>query len=246
MAPYVEALEASGKWVRVLDDMGFPAGLPRTITVDLSGKLPRGTRRLRLSTNLQIYWDQILVDRTADDLPTRVNEVPLATAALRFHGYPRAVEHGTPGDLTYVYEDVSRTGPYARAAGAYTRTGDVRELLTHVDDRFAIFGSGEEVALEFDPAGLPPLPPGWKRDYFFFADGYEKDMDFYAAEPITVEPLPFHAMGAYPYPAPSVYPEDRQHRDYRLEFNTRFDSGAAPSSYRFQYRASPRPAGPPR
>jgi hypothetical protein len=240
IAPYVEALDASGKWVRLLDDMGFPAGLPRTITVDLSGKLPTRAHRLRITTNLQIYWDQILVDRTPDDVPLHVTEVPLARATLQFHGYPRTVEHGTPGDLTYVYEDVSRTGPYARETGAYTRFGDVRELLTSVDDRFVLFGSGEEVELEFDPAGLPPLPPGWKRDYFFFADGYEKDMDFYAAAALTVEPLPFHEMGIYPYSPPAAYPDDTMHREYRLDFNTRFVSSRAPSSYQFHYRASAR------
>jgi hypothetical protein len=31
-----------GKWVRVVDDMGFPAGGARTMTADLTGKLPRG------------------------------------------------------------------------------------------------------------------------------------------------------------------------------------------------------------
>ena len=60
-APYVEALDGSGRWVRVVDDLGFPAGGARTMTADLSGKLPVGTRRIRLTTNLQIYWDGILI-----------------------------------------------------------------------------------------------------------------------------------------------------------------------------------------
>src|SRR5581483_10639926 len=34
-SPYVEAQDSAGKWHKVIDDMGFPAGLPRTITADL-------------------------------------------------------------------------------------------------------------------------------------------------------------------------------------------------------------------
>jgi hypothetical protein len=65
ISPYVEALgNANGKWVRVIDDMGFPAGGPRTMTADLTGKLPPGTQKIRITTNLQIYWDSILVSRT--------------------------------------------------------------------------------------------------------------------------------------------------------------------------------------
>ena len=232
LAPYVEALNADGQWVRVLDDMGFPAGLPRTITVDLTGKLPPGARRLRVTTNLQIYWDQLLVDRTPEGEPVRVSEAALTRAQLSFHGYPRTIEGATPGDLSYVYEQVSDSGPYARQLGAYTRLGDVRQLLDASDNRFAIFGSGEGVTLEFDSAGLPPLPSGWKRDYFFYADGYEKDMDFYAAEPLTVEPLPFRGMGVYPPTRP--YQDTDASLGYRLDDNSRFVSSPDPQAYRFR------------
>lgn len=240
-APYVEAQDPNGKWVRVIEDMGFPAGLPRTITVDLTGKLPAGTRRIRLITNLQIYWDQVRLD-DSEPLPVTdsathagviIREIPLAQARLGFHGYPRALEGRTPGDLQYSYEDASLTGPYSREIGGYTRFGDVKQLLRDVDDRFVILGSGEEIALEFDPSGLPALPPQWQRDYFFFADGYEKDMDFYAADANTVDPMPFHAMKGYP---PSDhYPSDPGHTNYQLEFNTRFVNNPAPRSFRYHY-----------
>ena len=90
------------------------------------------------------------------------------------------------------------------------------------------------MALEFDPAKLPPVPPGWVRDYFFHAEGYEKDMDFYAAEGNTVEPLPFNAMGTYPYPG-KQYPLDAEHLNYLLEYNTRAVSGNEPSGYWYNY-----------
>ncbi len=64
ISPYVEALGADGKWKRVVDDMGFPAGGPRTMTADLTGKLPAGTKKIRITTNLQVYWDSILISRT--------------------------------------------------------------------------------------------------------------------------------------------------------------------------------------
>ncbi len=233
-SPYVEVQNAKGEWVKVIDDMGFPAGLPRTMVADFTRKLPAGTQRIRISTNLQIYWDSILVDRTARNVPVSLHSVKLQQANLNFHGYPRQIE-GTPaGNVQYVYEDVSATGPYARQAGTYTRYGDVRTLLTGFDDRFTVFGSGEEVALEFDPASLPPLAKGWTRDYFFLANGYEKDMDFYAAEGSTVEPLPFQSMNTYPYPGKS-YPLTPANLDAILTYNTRHVSGKEPQGYAYKY-----------
>ena len=235
VAPYVEVLDQNGKWIRVVDDMGFPAGLPRTTVADLTGKLPLGTRRLRITTNLQIYWDQILVDTTPDQ-PQVINasDVPLAHARLSFHGYPKMREYQSRGEFEFIYEQVSPTGPYTRPVGAYTRFGNVRDLLLNSDDRFVVFGSGDEVQLEFDPAHLPALSHGWKRDYFFFADGYEKDMDFYAAEGDFVNPLPFHRMREYPYSQES-FPQDDAHLGDVLNYDTRFFSGTPAASYSFRY-----------
>jgi hypothetical protein len=236
IAPYVEAQDASGRWVKVVDDMGFPAGLARTMVADLSGRLPAGTRRIRIVTNLEIYWDEVRIDTTREKVPVRVSAVPLAQARLAFHGYPRVIEGKLRSDLDYAYEDVSPSGPYARAAGNYTRYGDVRPLVTAADDRFTIFGSGDEVALDFDPASLPALPTGWTRDYFFFADGFEKDMDFYAFHGQTVEPLPFHAMGRYPYPVQQSYPDAAPYLDYLLDSNTRGESGKSERGFRFAFK----------
>jgi Flp pilus assembly protein TadD len=233
-APYVEAQNAQGKWVRVIDDLGFPAGGARTMTADLTGKLPPGTQRIRLTTNLQIYWDNILVSRAPQNQTARLTPVPLSRAELRFHGFPLKIEGQPPGNVKYIYEKASATGPYTRPAGAYTRYGDVRPLLDSLDDKFAVFGSGDEVALDFDPSKLPALPQGWVRDYFFVANGYEKDMDFYAYRGDSVEPLPYHDMGTYPYPGKS-FPADSEHLNYLLEYNTRFMSGNEASGYSFHY-----------
>src|SRR5215471_9092705 len=133
IAPYVEALDGHGKWVRVVEDMGFPAGLERTMIADLSGKLPLGTRRIRIVTNLKVYWDAIRIDQTPDGKDLRVSEVPLANAELDFLGYPREIRLQPASDTTYSYTQRSMTGPYARAAGNYTRYGVVSDLLRTSD-----------------------------------------------------------------------------------------------------------------
>src|SRR5271157_4125134 len=237
ISPYIEAEMPDGTWKRVVDEMGFPAGLPRTITVDLTGKLPAGAEKIRITTNLQIYWDQVLVDNgPARENEVRVTELPLATATLGFRGYPRQVDGETPGDLTYYYEQASTTGPFSRFRGSYTQYGDVTPLLTSIDNRFAVFGTGEDIDAEFDAAALPPLPSGWKRDYFFYANGFVKDMDFYEAIPFTVADMPFHGMSTYPYPASQHYPDDAAANGYRLDWNDRYESGANKAvGYRFEF-----------
>jgi|HubBroStandDraft_6_1064221.scaffolds.fasta_scaffold00024_58 tetratricopeptide (TPR) repeat protein len=269
ISPYVEAIGANGKWVRVVNDMGFPAGGPRTITADLTGKLPPGAQKIRITTNLQIYWDSILIDRTAQDVAheiprpagesarlrddasenrpdsngvsrsqnqsVRLTPVPLVRADLGFHGFPLKIEGTPPGNVQYIYEKVSATGPYTRPAGTYTRYGDVLPLLTTLDDQLVVFGSGDEVRLDFDPSKLLALPQGWVRDYFFAANGYEKDMDFYAAEGNFVAPLPFLRMGDYPYAPGKSFPLDDAHVNYLLEYNTRHMSGNEQPGYWFDY-----------
>jgi tetratricopeptide (TPR) repeat protein len=264
ISPYAEALGENGQWKRVVNDLGFPAGGPRTMTADLTGKLPLGTRKIRITTNLQVYWDNILIDRTAQTAPreipfdklragsrpagenadlgddahrkrVRLSPVPLIHADLEFHGYPLKIEGNPAGNVQYVYEKTSATGPYTRPAGTYTRYGDVLPLLTATDDKLAVFGSGDEVQLDFDPSSLPALPKGWVRDYFFAANGYEKDMDFYAAEGNYVAPLPFLSMGEYPYPSRKSFPLDDAHLNYLLQYNTRHMSGHEQRGYWFDY-----------
>jgi len=235
ISPDAEAQMPDGSWQRIADDVGFPAGLERTIVVDLTGRLPAGARKIRLVTNLEIYWDQVLVDNEAD-AEAKTTEVPLALATLHFRGYPKQIEGASPGDLDYDYDRVSLTGPFQHQRGNYTRFGDVTALLKGIDDRYVIFGSGEEIAADFDMAKLPALPAHWKRDYFFYANGYVKDMDWWDASPFTVAQLPFHKMSTYPYPPSEKFPDDAGALEYQLNWNDRWDSGEPVRSYRFNYR----------
>ncbi|HZY72313.1 MAG TPA: hypothetical protein VFE22_04325, partial [Edaphobacter sp.] len=237
ISPFVEAQMPDGSWKRVVNDMGFPAGLPRTMVVDLTGKLPAGVRRIRITTNLQIYWDQILVDNGPENAKNvRQTELSLSAAHLAFRGYPQQVQGKTSGDLTYRYDRISATGPFHWQRGSYTKYGDVTPLLHQIDNQYVIFGSGEEIDAEFSAAALPPLPSHWKRDYFFYANGFVKDMDFYEASPFTVAQMPFHEMTAYPYPSSEHYPENSRTLKYELDWNDRFESGDRTQRFQFDYK----------
>ena len=237
--PVVEAQLADGSWKRIIEDMGFPAGLPRTIVVDLTGKMPAGATRIRIRSNLQIYWDQVLIDNAPDQSRVvRQTELPLRIAHLAFRGYPKQIEGQTPGDLTYDYQSISATGPFQWQRGGYTKYGDVTPLLSTRDNHYVIFGSGEDIDAEFSDASLPPLAAGWKRDYFFYANGFVKDMDFYEALPFTVAEMPFHGMSGYPYSSREHFPDDDTALRYRLDWNDRMETGDRVQRYQFDYQPS--------
>jgi hypothetical protein len=103
----------------------------------------------------------------------------------------------------------------------YTRYGDVKPLLANIDDKLVVMGSGDEMRYIFDAVSLPALHDGWTRDFLLKVDGWAKDQDPNTAFGTSVEPLPFHGMSQYPYPANEKFPDDAGHQAYRQEYNTR-------------------------
>lgn len=206
---------------RTYRSIGFPAGMPKMMTFEIPDPLPAGPVQLKLTTNMRIYYDQIFLAPAREEIPVRITRVPAGGARLRFLGSPREFSPDGLRPLLYDYQLATGGFPWKRMAGAFTRFGEVTELLDSADDRFVIMGHGEEVLLTFPAGRFPALPPGWKRSFLFFADGFCKDMDPNTAFPDSVEPLPFHAMSAYPYPSGEKFPDSSEHRRYRKEYNTR-------------------------
>ena len=223
--PILEMENEDGVFAPVIEPMGFPAGMPRTMTVDLAPLGPLKGRRMRIRTNMRAYWDQIFLAKPLDAeelaAKVKVNEVALSGAHLHRRGFPR--EHSPDGRQPKIYDYgiMDNSQPFKVMTGDYTRFGRVTDLLTRTDDRFVIFGRGEEVTLEFPTKGLPETPKHWVRSFLLYTNGYCKDMDPHTAFPDTVEPLPFHGMSAYPYRHDESYPEDTEHREYRRTWNTR-------------------------
>ena len=224
--PVLEVKDRQGRWVTADPDMGLPAGGPRTIAVDLSGKFLSDSREVRISSNMVVYWDEAFVapKQTArhDRGQTRLTELQPASAVMDFRGFSQVVLHPRRRQPeSYIYTSVSPTTLWNPTPGNYTRYGDVRELLNTIDDRFAILGAGDEIDLRFAAGGLPALPPGWRRDFLLMVDGWAKENEANTAFGNSVQPLPFHAMSGYPYSPRERYPEDERHRAYLREYNVR-------------------------
>ena len=220
--PKLQVQDGSGRWVTVVEDMGVPAGKPKTIVVDLTGKLPSESRKIRIVTSLSVYWDEIFISRDVSVPEFEPVALSLEQAELAYRGFSTPVIH--PQRKQPEVFDYSQWMPFSMwnpAGGLYTRYGDVEPLLGGIDDRFVIMGSGDEIRLFFSDKTLGRIPEGYSRDFLLFVDGWAKDGDLNTAYSQTVEPLPFHGMSAYPYPSTESYPDSPAHRQYREEYNTR-------------------------
>lgn len=220
--PYLQVRDADGEWRTVIEDMGIPAGKPKTIAVDLTGKFLSPSREVRIVTNLCVYWDEIFLSDTTAPPQARLTDLQATTAELRFRGFSKVVVHPERKQPEYfVYADVRPQSMWNPTRGLYTRFGEVEELLRRTDDRFVIMGSGDELRLHFDASAMPDLPTGWRRDFLLFVDGWAKDGDANTAHSQTVGPLPYHDMPQYPYAEPHVYPDGPIYKLYQEFYNTR-------------------------
>jgi len=220
--PYLQVKDARGQWRTVIEDMGIPAGKPKTISVDLTGKFLSASREVRIVTNLCVYWDEIFLSEEPAPPPVTLTDIDAESADLHFRGFSKpAVHPERKQPEAFDYAQVMPVSMWNPTAGLYTRYGGVLPLIGRLDDRLVIMGSGDELVLHFPERAEGPLPAGWKRDFLLFVDGWAKDADANTAYSQSVEPLPFHAMSRYPYPLAEHYPDDPAHRRYREEYNTR-------------------------
>ncbi len=220
----MEGRDAKGSWVVLHPDLGFPAGKLKTMVVDVP-RLPDGTRprRLRLRTNLEIYWDWIGQAPRLDPGLARETRLDPAVADLGYRGYSRTELLGPRGLELPDYEIGNHRPRWRDLVGFHTRFGDVRELLAGVDDRYVIMNAGDEMRLRFE--ALPPPEAGWRRDYVLIGDGWVKDGDFNTTHAKTVGPLPSHDQPVYDPDVSAVLEDDpvyQRHEDDWLNWHTRY------------------------
>lgn len=207
-APTLEARDRAGRWRAVAREFGYPAGMPRRMTLPLPS-LPGGTTALRISTTQEIYWDRVAVAYAAKAPDAVAHALPMTAATLRTSGFARRTT-GPQRTPFYDYDHRAPLWDTRHPRGWYTRFGDVAPLLAAGDDATVVLGPGEEVLVEFTAPAAPP-PAGWTRRYVLKARGWCKDMDLYTQDGETVAPLPGQASPA----------RDALH----ARFNTRYEGG---------------------
>ncbi len=219
-APSIHVLR-DGRWVELFHEVGYPAGLQHTMTLDVTGKILPADRKIRITTNMELSWDRIFLAAHLHDAPLGLTEIPVQSADLHFFGYPREYSPDGRRPNLFDYDNVDRRVPWKLTDGDYTRYGEVGELLGEADDCYVIMARGEELTLRFPVDAFGPVPEGCCRSFILKTDCFCKDMDLYTAYPDTVSPLPFHAMSGYPYGPGEQYPDNEKTREYRRRFNTR-------------------------
>lgn len=214
-------VETKEGWRTLMDDFGFPAGKTKTTVVD-TPPLPPGATKLRIVSSLWLHWDRLRwTTSVADDAPVVLARLEASRADLRQRGFSALVRTAPNAPHTFDYARVRAESPWTIFPGSYTRFGDVRPLLAEAEDFSVVLAPGDELAVEVDARHLPPPAPGTRRTLFLESHGWDKDADRNTGEGLRLEPLPFHAMGSYPYPEGVTYPDTEGHRRYRSEWLTR-------------------------
>lgn len=227
----LEVPDGKGGWRAAKEGLGFPTGKVKTILLRLDDVLPPGATRLRLRTNLEIFWDHISWAEGRSGASVRRIPLTARAADLRYRGFSKVEAANTSSpEMPQDYDRLAGTTQKWRdLEGYYTRFGDVRELLAKTDDRYVIMNAGDEIALTF-PAPFAP-PAGWKRDFVLIGDGWVKDGDYNTSFSKTVLPLPTHASPDYATP-PTRLEEDPVYRRHAKDWQTYHTRYVAPDAFR--------------
>ncbi len=216
----LEVPDGRGGWRVANPNLGFPAGRKKICLIDLTDLFHPGMpHRLRLRTNLEVYWDSIEWAQGLPKTPIKIQRLAPNLADLHYRGFSVIHQANASSPEIPDYDHLASTSPiWSDLPGFYTRFGDVRELLAHADDRYVIMNAGDEMTLRFANPGPPPA--GWVRDFVIAGDGWIKDGDYNTADSQTVLPYPYHARKDYDAPASGRLEDDWEYQHHAKDWET--------------------------
>jgi tetratricopeptide (TPR) repeat protein len=220
----VEVPDGHGGWKAGRPALGFPAGKNKTMMIRLDGiDGPEVARHFRLRTNMEIYWDALQYAVGLDTKNMHQQRLSPDKAEIRYRGILDMTQtNSSSPELPHYDRIVTERQRWRDLTGYHTRYGDVKELLLNIDDRYVIMNAGDEVTMQFPVPAGPPA--GWKRDFVWVGDGWEKDGDFNTMFGKTVLPLPAHNLGSYDRP-PGRLEDDPVYQRFPMDwrvYHTRY------------------------
>ncbi|MHC4963162.1 MAG: CRTAC1 family protein, partial [Planctomycetota bacterium] len=87
-APTIEVLR-DGEWAELFNQIGYPAGINHMMTLDITGKLLPTDKRIRISTNMELYWDKIFLAEVLGVSQISTTEASVTNADFHFLGFPK-------------------------------------------------------------------------------------------------------------------------------------------------------------
>jgi len=227
----LEVPDGKGGWVTAQSNLGFPAGRKKTVLFDLKDIWrPNTPRRVRIRTNLEIYWDHIEWAEGLPDAAVKMLTLAPSTVDLHYRGYSVVTKPDAGAPEIPDYNRLFSTKQAWRdLEGYYTRFGEIGELLKEVDDRYAIVASGDEMSFRFPEQ--PPPAKGWVRDFILMGDGWIKDGDYNSTFSRTVLPLPHHGQQEYVTP-PGKLEDEFVYRRFPQDWQTYHTRYVAPDVFR--------------
>ncbi|GMU73881.1 MAG: hypothetical protein AMXMBFR44_0800 [Candidatus Campbellbacteria bacterium] len=221
--------DAAGQWQKVPYEKYSPTkplSFESVLAVDISDIFISENTKLRLEYLYKVYVDYVALDVT-EDLPLAVaEEHPITYADL--HDFGGWHDFDKDGNVPDYYNVSPLEEDYEDFPGYYTRFGDVTPLLEKRDDKFVILAKRDEITVKNALPKIEP-PTGYKRVYMLDVTGYYKALTK-TMTPMTVEPMPFSGMSAFPYPDTEHYPDTPEYQEYRAKYNTRYLSPDTPRS----------------
>ncbi len=220
----VDAQLVDGSWQTIHPNLGFPSGKSKTVLIDLS-PFPRDwdSQRIRLHTNMEIYWDALYTAGKLDDSAFQITHIQPTSADLRYRGFSVVNEADRSSPELPKYHRLSGTSQMWRdLEGFHTRFGDVLPLLEQIDDRYVIMNAGDEMTLQF--TAKDPAPSDQVRDFVLIGDGWVKDGDYNTSFSRTLRPLPSHGDPTYDEPPMRLKddPVYQRHASDWVDYHTRY------------------------
>ena len=203
-SPRIEILGDDGSWKALVPDIGFPAGMDRSLLVSFPRKLKAG-RKIRLVANQRFLWDRlaflsefkeynIAVEPHEPIRHQGLGQGIMVRAELSDRGYSVTSVDTELHEQDYLWRAEPRD-EFPRPRGLATAYGDVKDRLSHHDDDFCILVSADSVAMEFE---VKAIPDGLKRVWFLRVTGWAKESSFHNRTGRDIQPLPAKSMAQYP------------------------------------------------